>query len=667
MKIKEISIQNFKGIHDLSVSFGQITKIKGKNAAGKTTIADAFSWLLFNMDSHGNTKFEIRPLNSDGEKIHNTDISVIAKLDIDGEEKELKKVQSEKWTKKRGHEDRVFEGNINSYEIDGYPKSEKEYAEFIGSIVDADVFKILTNPTYFTAMSWKDQREILMRFVADMSDVELARMDSDFEPLMDELGKAPSTDDIQKKYAKQVKELKAKQTEIPTRIDEISKQKICVDVAELELAKADYERQLADLENKSLNNDLKMLEDELLAAESSTMARKAAMRSELNKKRSEIENRIYQADKKVSDAETKLRTAKSLIADYEVDIKTFSAEKETLAERYRKIQKETFNGSIDFDESKWEKPSTVCSLCGQELPKDRADKIIAEYEEKKAAAKKKAEDDYNRAKDDFNADKQKRLNDISDKGMKVKAGIEERTKAIEDAKASISGLEENLSAFSKEVETIKAELIGLGNEPDYDADNDYQSLMAKENELREKLSASVPKAENDTDDKRREVSVQLDEVKAKLAQAANNISIDERIAELETEQRETEQKIANAEKILYLLEKFIRAKLNRISEAVNSHFEKVRFRLFEVQINGGIKETCEAEVNGVPYNSLNSGHRIIAGLDIIKALSALYGVDVPIFLDNAESLSEGNLPTMTQQITLLEVSNDASLVVNGGA
>lgn len=115
-----------------------------------------------------------------------------------------------------------------------------------------------------------------------------------------------------------------------------------------------------------------------------------------------------------------------------------------------------------------------------------------------------------------------------------------------------------------------------------------------------------------------------------------------------------------------LTESFIRAKMNRISEIINEKFKVVSFRLFQNQINGGLQETCECTVNGVPYSTLNNGHRIIAGLDIIRSLSELYDVSAPIFIDNAESVNEFNLPDMDTQLILLSVTEDKELVVANG-
>lgn len=250
IKLKAIHIENFKGIKLLDIFFGDKTKIKGQNASGKTTIFDAFTWLLFNKNSAGEEKFNVRPLDAGGNRIDNVEIKVVTVLEVDGKEVELSKVQKQSWVKKRGTDTAVLQGNVNSFEIDGYPKSEADYKAYISSLVAEDLFKMLTNPQYFSGMKWKDQRDILMKFVSGISDVQFAQENPEFADLLPELEKAPSTEDIHKKFSKALSEWKKKQAEIPIRIDELSKSLLQIDVAEQEIAKSDLERRIAEIDGK---------------------------------------------------------------------------------------------------------------------------------------------------------------------------------------------------------------------------------------------------------------------------------------------------------------------------------------------------------------------------------------------------------------------------------
>lgn len=179
-------------------------------------------------------------------------------------------------------------------------------------------------------------------------------------------------------------------------------------------------------------------------------------------------------------------------------------------------------------------------------------------------------------------------------------------------------------------------MVELPEEADYTQNLEYAKLKARHDEVLAEIAKTNSTGYDELiagfNEEKADLQEELDKVKAEIAKASKNVEIEERIGELEAEQREVSQKVADQEKMLYLLEKFIKAKMLKISESINSKFKTVRWKLFETQLNGGLKECCECTVNGVPFSTLNSGHRIVAGLDVINSLSELYGVSAPILL-----------------------------------
>lgn len=670
IKLKSIHLENFKGIKSLDVTFGDKTKIKGQNASGKTTIFDSFTWLLFNKNSAGEEKFNVRPLDADGKRIDNVEIKVVAVLDVDGKEVELSKVQKQKWVKKRGTDVTELQGNENLYEIDGYPKSEADYKAYISGLVNEDLFKMLTNPQYFSSMKWKDQRDILMKFVSDISDVELAQSNPEFADLIPELEKAPSTDDIQKKFAKTLSEWKKKQVEIPVRIDELSKSLVQIDTAEQELAKADLERRIAELYGKIANagsavGDL-MSEEMQLQFEMSGIMQ--TMSRELSDKRRELDNANYEASNAFNAVHDAISDAQKQIDVNTRHIELEEQKKPEINKRWTENLSQAFNETpYLFREEEWQfdENSTICSLCGQKLPDDKIASLKEEFEQKKANAKADAEKKLADAREKFNSDRQAVKDSLNLEANAIKQTIQDLTAKNEQLQAEIESLKkQEQEALAKQNE-ISKQLEELPAEADYLQNEEYVKLKARHDEVTAQIesmksstdAADTFKAEKET------LIAELDSVKAEIAKASKNVEIEERIGELEAEQKEVCQKVADQEKMLYLLESFIRAKMMKISDSINQHFKTVNFKLFEMQLNGGMKECCECTVNGVPYSTLNSGHRIIAGLDIIQSLSKLYGVTAPIFIDNAESLNEFNVPDMDAQMILLAVSDDKELKV----
>lgn len=675
LKIRSLHMENFKGIKSLDVNFSNKTSIKGQNAAGKTTIFDAFTWLLFNKNSAGEEKFNVRPLDKDGKRIDNVEIKVVAVLDVDGKEVELSKVQKQNWVKKRGTDTVTLQGNVNSFEIDGYPKSEADFKAYVSGLAQSeDMFKLLTNPQYFSSLKWKDQRDILMKLVAEVSDVELAQTDAKYAPLIDELEKAPSTDDIRAKFSKALSEWKKKQAEIPVRIDEAEKSKIDVDVAEQELAKADLTRRIAECDKKIENagstlGDLRSKEMQL-QFDMSGIAQ--TMNRELSNRRSNIDADLCGCKNEMDHFKATISLKEKQIADNAKAIADADAERKKLGEQYNSEKAKVFDETpYLFDESKWifDESTTVCSLCGQKLPADKIEQLKTDFEERKTKAKADAKRKLNDSKSDFITRKESNLEEIKAYGFAKKNLIEELTKKNADLQMEIDSLKkQEQGTFTNKEELCKL-LSEIPEEADYSQNEEYAKLKARHNEV----LAEIKKLESDGADQivtdlkaeKADLQSQLDEVNKVIAQAANNVAIDDRIETLRDEQKEIGQKVADQEQMLYLLEEFIRFKLNKVSESINSHFKTVNFKLFEMQLNGGMKDCCECTVNGVPYSTLNSGHRIVAGLDIIRSLSELYGVSVPIFVDNAESLNEFNVPDMDAQLILLSVSEDKQLKVEG--
>ena len=670
IKLKSLHLENFKGIKMLDVVFGNKTKIKGQNASGKTTVFDAFTWLLFNKNSAGEEKFNVRPLDANGKRVDNVEIKVVAVLDVDGREVEVSKVQRQKWVKKRGTNVAELQGNENLFEIDGYPKSEKDYKAYISGLVDEELFKMLTNPQFFSGMKWKEQRDILMKFVSTVSDAELAKENLDFIELVSELEKAPSTDDIYKKFSKALTEWKKKQAEIPVRIDELSKTLVPVDIAEQELAKADLERKISELDNKIVSSDnvVSDLVSESMQLQMDMSVIMQNMNRELSQKRNIIEGTIFDSNVELDKVKNAISKKGKYIDEAKESIEAAEKRRAELGNEYKVVYARTFDETpYQFDDSKWifDENSTICSLCGQVLPIDKIAEIKADFEARKAKAKAEAENSLNYAREQFVSQKKAKLKAIETAGFEQKDFIENMKSKIEETQNEIRDLKKQEQVVSLNLSDLEKQLAEIPKEADYSQNEEYVKLKARYDDV----SAKIEKLKTSTDvsdafkEERKGLVVELDRVKAEIGKAVKNVATEERIGELEEQQREVGQKVADQEKILYLLEQFIKFKMLKISETINSKFNTVSWKLFEEQLNGGMRECCECTVNGVPYSTLNSGHRIVAGLDIIQSLSELYDVTAPIFVDNAESLNEYNVPKMEAQMILLSVSDDKELKV----
>lgn len=663
VKLLSMEIQNFKGCKGRTIDFADTTKICGANESGKTTIFDAFTYLLFNKDSLGKTDFDIRPLDASGKMIDNVEISVKAKISVDGEEYELKKVQKQKWVKKRGTDTREFQGNVNEFEINGYPKSQKDFKEFISEIIDEDVFNLITNPTAFNTLAWKNQREILMKFVGNFSDVEIAEADREkYARLIPEL-KIASTEDILKKYTKAKSTFNKEMVEIPARIDEVSKQLVIADIPALEVEKAAKEVALQKVEDELSGGNSKLIE--INAKREEIMNLKLHLSEIQNLENQKLMENSKQARENVATSERNEAGVKHRISLLSDEINATHSNYEASKNKVERLQADWRNEKAkEYPAFTPLEPlsedSLICPTCGQALPEEIKQKKISDYEARKIAAKSK----YEKDKTDFEKKRSESIERIEKSGKEAandrdlyKTKEEELRKQMSELSVELLNVQE---AHKKADEKLKSfpTIADVSENAEYIATT--EKISALEKEIENMSSDTSGRAELET--KKAVLKDEIAEIGGKIL-AADNTKVKERIAVLEAEQKDVGQKIAEQEQMIDLVEDFIRTKMNMISEKINEMFGIVSFKLFDIQINGGLKETCECTVKGVPLSSLNNGHRIVAGLDIIRSLSNLYGVSCPIFVDNAESINDFNIPDMDAQMIYLTVTDDKELRV----
>ena len=642
ISVKKIWIENFKGIRQLEVDTNSsIVSVKGKNASCKTTIADAFSWLLFDKDSKGNSTFAIRPKDADGIDVDNLDISVTATLDVDEEEITFTKTQRQKWTKKRGHSERVFEGNENIFEIDNYPVKKTEYTAKVSSIIEESLFRLMTDPTAFANLPWKEQRQILVRFVSDITDADILALDEDmFEPIKDEV-LAVGVDRVRDKYNATQKKLKEEQATYPIRIDEAS-------------------RSIVETQDKAILMEKKAESDSMLK----TIEEERRSLSTASNGTADILNQITQKQRRIAEIERcamledEKKRLKAIKDANDAEMRVHSAESgmDALANKRNFLEaaiKESTNAKTElkdqyvaFASAKFPESETICPTCGRPFDADKIEKLKADFENRRKA----------------------QLEAINKKGFALKDKIESYKAQLEQIEKQIAGYSADIEGMNAKWEEMKR-IASQNVRTDVTTIPEYKNLQSEIDALNKQLASVEDTSSGLKDIEEREtfVRIKLNQIESEIAKCDASKQSEERIEELKVAQRECGQKIADCERIIYLLEEFTQLKMNTLSDRINSHFEKVRFKLFEKLINGSLKETCQMQIctNGsyVDYASANRSGQIIGGIDVIHALKELNQISAPIWIDNAECFSSDNIPTSDSQVILLTVSDDDELVI----
>lgn len=639
IRIKRLTLENFKCHESLTLEFnGGNASIYGDNATGKTSVYDALTWILFGKDSKGNGEknIEIKPLNAAGEvNDHLAETAVEVVLLVDGEEISLRRTYKEVWTTKRGSGEATYDGNTSEYYIDGVPVKKYAFSEKVDELVSEDTFRMLTSVSHFAdGITWQDRREVLFRVAGVMNDEQIMATDARFIPLLAGMGKH-SLEDYKKKLLAEKRGFVGAKTEIPARISEC--QKTIEDVQKLDFAKAKAEVELLNAKQDSLNT-------ELLAIEHDTASEKKRMEireAKLALDTLEAENRQYRANQQANAPDiagmrnrlTVLRaqhTAKTgTIASVKKMITDTDTEISASRERWIAVNGEAFTGG-------------TCLTCGQALPANQ----------------------LKTASDNFEVQKANRLREIEQTANARKEARAQYINRLGELETEIVELESEVTKVAGLLTATEGNVIAV-----VDMDGYTERKAAAESKIRA-LETELADIAQNTSAVRGELQKQIYAVKGDITALTAIISKEslleysrKRVAELQEDARNAAACLEAIEKQLYLLDEYSRYKTQFVEDSINSLFRIARFRLFREQANGGIEDRCDVVYEGVPYINLNSGAKINVGVDIINTLSTAYGVNVPLFVDNAESVTK--LETSTTQIIRLVVSEkDKELRVN---
>ena len=680
MILKSLHIENFKGVKDKTYEFGKITRVSGMNRRGKTTIGSAWYWLISDKNYELTSNPNIKPDN-----VEDCIPTVTADVDVDGKEITLSKMQK----RKVGKPDKNGVSKVtitNTYEINSVPKTERDFKAYLEELgFEFDKFLICSHPNVFTKdLSLKkkqdEMRKYLFTMASEKTDLEIAQMDketADVAKLLEsyKFEEIEAMNNASKKKA--VEQLDA----IPNQIIGLEKAKVDVDVAEQELAKADLTRRIAECDKKIAGADhsLDELRDKEMRLQLDISGITQTMNRELSNRRYEIDADLCGCEDELKHLEQTISLKENQIVGNEKAITDADAERKKIGEKYNAEYTKAFDEApYLFDESKWvfDENSTVCSLCGQKLPEDKIEQLKADFESRKEKAKADAEEKLKAKRFKFDTDKKVELNRLNTIGTEKKELITELTKKNADLNTEIDALKKQEQDAIAKKEELSNQLSEIPSEADYTQNEDYVKLKAE----RDKVLADIEKLESDGADKivtdlkveKADLQSQLDEVNKIIAQAENNVQIDDKIADMQHKQNEYGQAKADAERILYQLKEVSKRKNKLLVEEINQHFGIVRWKLFDFQKNGEYKEVCiptvldeETGIYKVFGDTTNTGREIEAKIDICNSFQKFFNMYVPIFLDGAESINDEYVPVVDTQLILLTVSEDKQLKVEG--
>jgi DNA repair exonuclease SbcCD ATPase subunit len=677
IQITKLLLTNFKCFREKEISFdGDITTIRGRNGAGKTTIADAILFCLFGKNTAGQSDLELFKTRENGQVIPNLDHSVemeicVRELLNEGQDENafsaktitLRRTIKEVWVKKRGSEESVFKNNTVEYFVNGESLTKADFEKYIATLVDEKVFRAITNPTYFPSLKWQDQRSFLTTMVGEIEPEYIAGNDESLSALVKQLD--GSNDDIisyRKHLSYQIKEIKNKLDKIPVRLEEQNKalpEKLDWNAIETELTKAQTE--------------LKEVGEKITAIKQGNGSdiRRAELRvsiDELRKKMNDIEDKARNAIKEKTNVHD--QNVLRLLVKFNEELNNQKLMEQTI-EADKRLIKRCEDSLMDYAEElehlriawptrkfEFDSQMEICPTCGQPLPPEL-------LEERK-----------NRLRDNFNKEIEAEKQSLRKKAAKVKQDMADATRELETTK-------EKLEADTKSLETIKTTINTVFSEkakeekkllPTLDVfltcNEEYQAALRERKCLESELSSVC-----DSDDDKKtlaELESQYNSYACVIESLQQQLHTKEfydhiiaLIDGINEEQKILVKQLSELERKEDIATRYQYRQNQLLEERINKHFKLVQWRLFRTVNNGGDsfeEPFCECYVNGIPYHAgLNQAMRLNAGLDICEALCKFYNVSAPIVIDNAES-NLNIYQTTGQQIRLQVFDSELNLV-----
>ncbi|NMH83293.1 AAA family ATPase [Heyndrickxia coagulans] len=647
IKLDSLEISNFKGIRHFTLHVnGQNTKIYGDNATGKTTIFDAFNWLLFDKDSQNKKEFALKTLDKDGNELHNLEHSVKAVLLVDGRSLTLAKAYKENWTKKRGSATAEFSGHTTKYYIDGVPVKKKEYTDKIKSMIDEDIFKLLTSPSYFNEqVKWQDRRKTLLEICGDLTDEEVIASAKSLEKLPTIL-QGRSIEDHRKIIAARRSEINKELDRIPVRIDEIQRSLPELDglnqaalEAEIKQLNDQIDEKMTIINNIKNGKAVTEKEKAVQVIEMELMEIQRNHDSDAKEQLYKLKARIQEEESNLSILLSKLENLKTKKRYNDENIKRIEETLASLRNEWKEVNVQTFQHTDEC----------TCPTCGQDLPADQVE-----------AAREKALAQFNLKK----AKRLEELNDMGQKGAAKKQEMQAENDKLSEEFAKLSaqvfGKKSLLEKLAVQLEQQEGLITDVLDNPKYiEKLRQKKAIQEEIKVINEQASEAIGAIQIEI----MKLRDKRDQLQAEMGKFDLFAQAQQRIEDLSEQEKDLAAEFEKLEQELYLTEEFIRTKVNLLEEKINSKFKYARFKLFDQQINGGLVEVCETTYKGVPYGSgLNNAARINVGLDIINTLSKHYGFTAPIFIDNREAVTR-LIDTDAQTISLIVSEADKELRV----
>lgn len=670
--IYELHLRYFKGAEKADYEFGDcINVVKGCNGIGKSTIADAISWVLFGTNQVGDTKFGIKTKDEHGNEIEDVEHSVEIGLSTNSMEVSPYGAQDCVKTTKLTRiltETRKKDGSVTNnytYKVDGEVVAAGDFKKVVDEICPEKVFRLCSSPYAFVGMEWSEQRKRLNDMYGVPSVEDVTGGDARFDAVKELLEKEDIDKELKHlKYNR--KEIQDKLDDVPVRLESLNK---VVPKAEDWDA---IEKQINDkgLEIDKMRNSLNTINGggaDLVRKQQNINIlnldhkRKRMMENSAQRMLGEIIKANAEAktvcDKAVTEAEQTVEDLKKKVKSYDESINRCNT-------RISELNAEMADGAAKWSIIKartweWNEDYAFCPTCKQPLPEDQVQKIKEESEKaflnNQAEDLKKLRNDATKIKEDVKACEK----EIESFKLDQKTTQTQLDKAEVVLKEAQKALEEQ---EKKGNEKVSVETL-LAEKPEYKQVCDRIEKVEAEQEkpTDEGMSEEDKKLKADLEKKIKDQEAELDALHARLSVRTQWDKVNEQIKAVKNDRKVWQEQLDELDDKIAAVSDYQKMACEAMENIVNKHFRLVKWSMFRRQLDGTDKPWCECSVDGVPYSDSNTAAKMNAGLDIARALKEYYQVNVPCMIDNAEAVLDP-LYDGGQQIRLM-VTEDKELTI----
>lgn len=641
--LKKIIVQNFRS-KSFEFEFGERNEIRGKNRSGKSSVKNAFFWLLTGADDLDRTNYNLFDTTIVHTKENSVPTNVTAVLLIDDIEYEVSRTAKMGWTRKRGNDEYERKASDDySFAIDGIERSATEFKSWIeDTLAPVDMLKCMINTQHFlyNIDDWKVQRKYLANIAGEITNEDF---EGDYTELFAQFSKY-TPEQLRERLKTLLMPLKKALGTESTKGEKVVElevlQKNLISLDEIE----DAEKELSELKSKRDEIQAKISGkkspiDEASAKRSQALALVEDKEIEIRKARklhdSKQQSEVAELESQLSNIEAQ---NEAIRRQNDNGKKAFERKKQTLDDDTKIVEKLKNRLEELREENKAIKSREFdgynCTYCGAPLDEAKVEELKAKFEERKQKDR-----DNNKAE-----------------------GLQARHR-LETAQADLDALQKEVDkGFTPTALVSEGDLRERIQQrkaafPPFENSDEYKTLSKELEELKKSVP-EIPVVDTSEFDK------ELNDVNAKIEAASNKAGLraqynkqTKQIEDVQADMKKMAQERAQWEKIEQQLLAYEQEKADIVGKRVNQFFEKCKVSMFSEKKDGSLAPNCVITMDGRRSATLNKEGTITAGVDVSDAFCRFYGLNMPLFIDDNESISDDNCVTSDRQIITLSVAN----------